>query len=157
MNPTNQPGPLRNKLKWFCWKIRFHSDIREISDSVQSNTAQSQKIKFAEIQNLLINTVQSHTNFVLLSNISIFRESRVHMLIFRNIFENLLKIQNWLTLPGVRLLAVLRGVSELNFFISKSDLHCAEFCRHEFCLWRPLLALKENITFLKKYMWTISA
>ena len=28
----NPPGPLINRLKWFCWKIRFCRDIREISD-----------------------------------------------------------------------------------------------------------------------------
>ena len=34
-------GPLINRLKWFCWKIRFRGDIWEISDSVRTNTAQS--------------------------------------------------------------------------------------------------------------------
>ena len=24
----NSPGPLINRLKWFCWKIRFHGDIQ---------------------------------------------------------------------------------------------------------------------------------
>ena len=25
------PGPMRNRLKWFCWKIRFRGDIRILS------------------------------------------------------------------------------------------------------------------------------
>ena len=28
-------GPLMNRLKWFCLKIRFREDVREIRDSVQ--------------------------------------------------------------------------------------------------------------------------
>ena len=36
-------GPWINRLKWFCLKVRFRKDIREISDSAQGNTAQSQK------------------------------------------------------------------------------------------------------------------
>ena len=35
-------GPLTNMLKWFLLNIRFRGDIREISDSAQANTAQSQ-------------------------------------------------------------------------------------------------------------------
>ena len=31
-----------NKLKWFCWKIRFYGDIREISDSAQANNVRNQ-------------------------------------------------------------------------------------------------------------------
>ena len=46
---TNPPGPLINRLKWFCWKICFRGDIREISDSAQANTARSQKINFVKI------------------------------------------------------------------------------------------------------------
>ena len=50
---------------------------------------------------------------------------------------NLPQIQKCLTLLGVELGAVLA---------------CAEFCREQFCLCRPLLALNENIKFLKQYM-----
>ena len=32
--------------------------------------------------------------------------------------------------------------------------HCEEFCRNQFCLCRPLLALIENIKCFKKYMGT---
>ena len=46
-------GPLINRLKWFCLKIRFRKDIREISDSAQANTARSQKLKYLQIQNSL--------------------------------------------------------------------------------------------------------
>ena len=63
---TNPPGPLIKRLKWFFWEIRYYGDIREISDSAQTNTEQSQQI-------------------LGLSNISISGESRVQVLIFRNI------------------------------------------------------------------------
>ena len=32
-------GPLMNRLKWFCLKIRFREDVREIRDSVQCQPA----------------------------------------------------------------------------------------------------------------------
>ena len=51
---SKSPGPLKNKLKWFCLKIRFCEDICEISDSAQANTARSQKLKCPQIQNWLI-------------------------------------------------------------------------------------------------------
>ena len=41
----NPPGPLTNRLKWFCWKICFCRDICKISDSGLTNTARSHKIK----------------------------------------------------------------------------------------------------------------
>ena len=31
-----------NRQKWFCWKIRFYGDIREISDSAQANNVRNQ-------------------------------------------------------------------------------------------------------------------
>ena len=40
----------------------------------------------------------------------------------------------------------LHGVENLIFRKSKSDQHCAEFCREQFCLCRPLLAFKGNVT-----------
>ena len=43
---------------------------------------------------------RSQNNFFRFSKTSISREFRVHMSNFRNIFENFLKIQNWLTLHG---------------------------------------------------------
>ena len=48
---SNPPKPLINRLKWFCWKVRFRGDIHEISDSTLTNTAR--KIKFAEVQKWL--------------------------------------------------------------------------------------------------------
>ena len=37
--------PLKNRQKWFCLKIRFREDIREISDSAQANTVQSRTLR----------------------------------------------------------------------------------------------------------------
>ena len=70
---------------------------------------------------------------------SIYRESGVNLLIFRNNFEYLSKIQNWLTLRGVRL---------------RTGKRCPKFCQHQFFICRPLfvLALNENTEFfIKKY------
>ena len=46
-------GPLINRLKWFCVKIRFRGDIR---DSVQANTARSWtlcRLTLCEVGNFL--------------------------------------------------------------------------------------------------------
>ena len=46
---SNPSGPLINRLKWCCLKIRFREDIREIGDSAhstQANTARSRKLKY---------------------------------------------------------------------------------------------------------------
>ena len=45
---TNPPKLLINRLKWFCWKIRFRGDIHEISDSAQTNTVRSQTVFFSQ-------------------------------------------------------------------------------------------------------------
>ena len=51
-----------------------------------ANTARSQTL-----HRLTLSRIKQ---FILLLNISISRESRIHLLIFRNIFENFSKIQN---------------------------------------------------------------
>ena len=38
---SNPPGPLINRLKWFCWKISTCRDIRKLSDSPQTYTVES--------------------------------------------------------------------------------------------------------------------
>ena len=81
---SNTHGPLINRLNWF--PIRFPRDFREISDYAHTNT----NISWAESD-----------IFFLLSNISISRKSRVHMMIFGNIFQQFAKIQNWLIPRGV--------------------------------------------------------
>ena len=63
MNP-NPSGLLINSLKCFFLNIRFRGDIRDICDSAQANTAQSPNIFW----------------------VSIYRESVVHMLIFKKLF-----------------------------------------------------------------------
>ena len=116
MNRTHQ-SPLINRLKWFCWKVRFRGYIRKIRDSALTNTAGSQtphwltlmrgvrKIKSAENPKM--------TNTALSQTILFFAFEHLHLqgiqgpcVAFRNIFENFPKIQNSQT---------LRGVSELNF------------------------------------------
>ena len=71
-----------------------------VGDSAQANTAMREKTKFFIIQNWLtmpgvrLCTVLASTesnNFVLLSNISISREFRIHLLIFLKNVENFRK------------------------------------------------------------------
>ena len=73
MNRTHQ-SPLINRLKWFCWKVRFRGYIRKIRDSALTNTAGSQtprwltlmrgvrKIKSAKNPKMT-NTARSQTIF----------------------------------------------------------------------------------------------
>ena len=81
---SNLPGPLINRLKWFCWNIQ---------------------------------------TICLLSNISTVSPGNF----------------------GFR----CRIFSKF-FWKSKIDYDFAEFCQYQFCLCRPLLALKENIKFVKQ-------
>ena len=38
-------GPLINRLKWFCLKVRFQGELREKFDSPQATTARSQTLR----------------------------------------------------------------------------------------------------------------
>ena len=76
---------------FFCLKWhRFRGDIRILSDSTQANTARSQTLRrhCAELNNLNLQGI-------------------LNPFIFRNIVDNFLKIQIWLTLRGVLLATIL--------------------------------------------------
>ena len=62
--------------------------------------------------------------------------------------RTLIKRLKWLGWK-IRFRGDIREISDS----AQANTACAEFCRHQFCLCRPLLALIENI---KKYMGTIS-
>ena len=102
-NESTPSGPLINRLKWFCSKISFRRFICKISDSAQANTARSLagiNVVFAVLACAESDYAQAN-NFFLLLNISIWRDFRIILLIFRNIFENVSKILP--NLRGVRL------------------------------------------------------
>ena len=77
-------------------QVRFRGDIREKfeSDSAQANTAQSRKLKWSQIQNWL--TMRGVKHIFLFLKISISREFRIHMMIFRKcrIFSENPKVNN---------------------------------------------------------------
>ena len=52
-------GPLKNRLKWFCFKIRFCEDIREKFDSAQANTARSWIPRSVSLRRVLPGTIVS--------------------------------------------------------------------------------------------------
>ena len=80
MCETNPPGPLINRLKWFCWKICFRWDIRTAQSQTRRLTLCRIKEIFLAFENLHLQGIYS----------------KVHMLIFQNIFCHFSKIQNWL-------------------------------------------------------------
>ena len=78
------PGPMINRLKWFCWKIRFHRDICGIRDSTPK--------QFFGYR-ISLRNLGSHVD------LSFFYE------------KHFLKIQNLLTLRWVRLGVLRAGYS----------------------------------------------
>ena len=51
---SNSPGPLIDRLKWFCRKIRFRGDIREITDSALTITPYVFRLRGIEFLKLKI-------------------------------------------------------------------------------------------------------
>ena len=80
-------------------KISFCEDIHKKRDSAQCDTAGSRTPRSVILRGVGLRAVSN--NFIWFSKTSISRTFRVFVMIFRKYFENILKIEKWLTLRTV--------------------------------------------------------